>query len=328
MDEMKKTVAVTGATGTVGKALCKRLLAENYTLLVFSRTPEQARSIVPGAARYLPWKPAEDGSFGDTLDGIYAVVHLASAPAFGTRWTPEYKRTLYESCVLGTRGLVDAMAATALHPQVFISASSIGFYGYSRPGNSEGTRIDELAPPGKDFIARLNVDWEQEAARAEKVGIRTVMLRTGFLLDSFGGGLPYLMNMTRGFRGGPTLPGTQSQSWIHIDDEVGIIMMALEDARVQGPINAVAPQPTTNAQLMAALRTVMGRAFGMPFPGRLLQLFMGESADILTKGRTIYPGKMLELGYQFKFPTIEAALQNLIEERISSAASVRQEPTA
>ncbi len=239
MQQVKKTVAVTGATGTVGKALCQRLLEQDYNLLVFSRTPEQARSIVPGAEQYLLWQPAEEGSFADALENIYAVVHLASAPAFGTRWTPEYKRTLYESCVLGTRGLVQAMAATAHHPQVFISASSIGYYGYSKPGSSEETHIDELAPPGKDFIARLNVDWEQEAARAEEVGIRTIMLRTGFLLDSLGGGLPYLINMTRGFRGGPTLPGTQSQSWIHIDDEVGIILLALEDARVQGPINAV-----------------------------------------------------------------------------------------
>nr|HET6904223.1 TIGR01777 family oxidoreductase [Ktedonobacteraceae bacterium] len=324
----KKTVVVTGATGTVGKALCKHLLEKDYPLIVFSRTPEQARAIVPGAAQYLPWKPTEEASFADVLDDTYGVIHLASAPAFGTRWTPAYKRTLYESCVLGTRGLVRALAATVHPPQVFVSASSIGYYGYSEPGSSTVTRIDEHTLPGKDFIARLNVDWEQEAAQAEAVGIRTVMLRTGFLLDSVGGGLPYLINMTKGFRGGSTLPGTQYQSWIHIDDEVGAIMMALENARLRGPVNAVAPQPTTNAQLMAALRSVMGRAFGMPFPGRLLQLFMGESADILTKGRAILPGKLLELSYQFKFSTIESALQDLVEKYLETPAYVHKESDA
>ena len=322
MSQHKKTVAVTGATGTVGKALCQQLLEKGYTLIVFSRTPEQARTIVPGAAEYLPWKPQEDGGLANALSGVYAVVHLASAPAFGSRWTPAYKRTLYESCVLDTRSLVQALAATSQPPQVFVSASSIGYYGYSKPGKSDTPSLDETAPAGKDFIAQLNVAWEQEAARAEVVGIRTVMLRTGFLLDSGGGGLPYLISQTKGFRGGPTLPGTQHQSWIHIADEVGIIMLALEDARVRGPLNAVAPQPTTNAELMAALRAAIGRTFGMPFPGRLLQLFMGESADILTKGRAVLPAQLLALGYQFKFPTIENALQDLVEKHLETPVPV------
>ncbi len=326
--QKERMVAVTGATGTVGKVLCKRLLEKGYKLIVFSRTPERASEIVPGAIQYLPWRPREEDAFGGALDDVYGVVHLASAPAFGTRWTPAYKRTLYESCVLDTRGLVQAMVATAHHPQVFVSASSIGYYGYSKPEAGKDTSLDEQAPAGKDFIARLNVDWEREAAQAENAGIRTIMLRTGFLLDSAGGGLPYLMEMTRGFRGGSTLPGTQYQSWIHVEDEVGIILMALEDPRVRGPVNAVAPEATTNRELMAALRTEMGRAFGMPFPGRLLQLFMGESADILVKGRAIVPRKLLDLGYQFKFPGIESALRDLVEKRLEAPVSVHKESDA
>ncbi len=324
----RKTIVVTGATGNVGKALCKRLLEKGYRLIVCSRTPEQAREIVPGAEEYVAWAVAEDGTPVEAVDGAFAVVHLASAPAFGPRWTAAYKRELYESCVLGTRGVVNAILAAQQHPQTLISASSIGYYGYSNPGASAQSELNENAPAGKDFIADLNADWEREAIRAEEAGVRTVLLRSGFILDSEGGGLPYLMNMTRQFRGGPTLPGTQFQSWIHVDDVVSIILLALEDERVRGPINVVAPQETTNAQLMAALRSVLKRAFGMPMPGRLLQVFMGEAADILTRGRPVIPGKLKQLGYQYQFPTIESALQDLVERRVSTSVPANERKQA
>ncbi len=316
----QKTIVVTGATGTVGKALCKRLLEKDYLLIVCSRTPDQAREIVPGAARYYAWRPTEDGTPVEAIDGASAVVHLASAPAFGPRWTPAYKRMLHESCVMGTRGVVNAISAAQQRPQTLISASSIGYYGYSNPGASADAELDENAPAGQDFIAHLNADWEREAVRAEEAGVSTVLLRSGFILASEGGGLPYLMNMTRQFRGGPTLPGTQFQTWIHVDDVVEIILLALEDERLRGPVNVVAPQPTTNAELMAALRSVMKRAFGMPMPGRLLQVFMGEAADILTRGRPVIPGKLKHLGYQYQFPTIEGALQDLVDKRVGASA--------
>ncbi len=315
----QKTVVVTGATGTVGKALCKQLLEKDYMLIVCSRTPDQAREIVPGAVKYIAWSPTENGTPVEAIDGASAVVHLASAPAFGPRWTPAYKRTIHESCVLGTRGVVNAIIAAEQRPQTLISASSIGYYGYSNLGANAVTELDENAPTGQDFIAHLNADWEREAARAEEMGVLTVLLRSGFILASNGGGLPYLMNMTRQFRGGPTLPGTQFQTWIHVDDVVEIILLALEDERVRGPVNVVAPQPTTNAELMAALRFVMKRTFGMPMPGRLLQVFMGEAADILTRGRPVIPRKLRQLGYQYKFPTIESALQDLVDKRVGAS---------
>ncbi len=199
----QKTVVVTGATGTVGKALCKRLLEKDYLLVVCSRTPDVAREVVPGAARYYAWSSATDGTPVEAIDGVSAVVHLASAPAFGPRWTPAYKRTLHDSCVLGTRGVVNAIIAAKQRPQTLISASSIGYYGYSNLGANADTELDENAPTGQDFIAHLNADWEREAVRAEEVGVSTVLLRSGFILASNGGGLPYLMNMSRQFRGGP-----------------------------------------------------------------------------------------------------------------------------
>src|SRR5581483_8684996 len=130
------TVVVTVATGTVGKALCKRLLEKDYLLVVCSRTPDEAREIVPGVTRYYAWEATEDGTPVEAVDGALAVVHLASAPAFGPRWTPAYKRMLHESCVMGTRGVVNAISAAQQRPQTLISASSIGYYGYSNPGAS------------------------------------------------------------------------------------------------------------------------------------------------------------------------------------------------
>lgn len=308
-----KTVVVTGATGTIGKALCKRLQERGYRIVVFSRDPEKASVLVPGAACYVRWAPAPTGLWESELDGAYAVIHLASAPAFGKRWTNEYKRTLYQSCAIGTRGIAQAIIAMTHKPEVFISASSIGYYGYNFPSDYTPSHLEENAPAGDDLIAYINKEWEKEAMQvAEQTAVRMVLLRTGFLLARESGGLPYIVASTKRYMGGPILPGTQYQSWIHVDDAVGMILMALEDAHVRGPVNVVAPQPTTNAQLMKALRSVMGRAFGLPTFGVTLRLFMGEAADILTKGHNVIPGKMQEQGYQFQYPTIESALRNLL----------------
>ncbi len=315
-----KTVVVTGATGTIGKVLCKRLQERGYHVVVFSRDPEKAGRLVPDMARYVRWEPAPTGLWESELDGVHAVIHLASAPAFGKRWTHEYKRTLYQSCAIGTRGIADAIIAAAHKPEVFISASSIGYYGYNFPSDYAATQLDENAPAGDDLIAYINKEWEKEAMQAaELANVRTVLLRTGFLLAPQSGGLPYIVASTKRYMGGPILPGTQYQSWIHIDDAVGMILMALEDAQVHGPVNVVAPQSTTNAQLMKALRTVMGRTLGLPTFRVTLRLFMGEAANILTKGHNVVPRRMQERGYQFQYPTIEGALRNLLVQDEASS---------
>jgi len=327
-----KRLVVTGATGLIGRSLSKALQASGYQVVVFSRDPQRARSAVPGAAEYVAWQPAETGAWAGALDGAYGVIHLAGASLFGKRWTDEYKREIIESREVGTRGLVNAMAGAQTKPRVFVSSSAVGYY-----GPSGDATIDESGPPGNDFLARVCQAWEREGAKAASLGIRTVIVRTGVVIGSGAGRLPFpidlggaslarpgiilkteegafplLMMPFRLFTGGPILPGTQWFAWIHIDDLVGIMMMALEDERVVGPINATAPEPQTNRDFAATLGRVMGRPSWLPVPGFAMKLLLGEMADMITTGQRVIPKKARELGYQFKYPTSDRAIRQIV----------------
>ena len=328
----EKRVIVTGATGLIGRRLCRQLIERGYQVVVFSRSPMRAREAVPGAAAYVAWQPAEDGAWATAIDGAYGVIHLAGASLFSRRWSAAYKREIYDSRVIGTRGLVSAMARAATKPQVFVSASAVGYY-----GPHGDTILDESAPPGNDFLAQVCRAWEQEALRADHLGIRTAIVRSGvvlsradgawalpidlrgaslsrpgIVLETDAGALPLLVLPFRFFVGGPILPGTQWFSWIHIDDEVGILVLALEDERARGPINATAPEPQPNRAFAQTIGRVLGRPAWMPIPGFVLRLMLGEMADMITTGQRVIPRKAQALGNQFKYPTSEQALRQLL----------------
>lgn len=302
-----KRVVVTGATGLIGKPLCAQLAAKGYQVVVFSRDPEKARRTVPGAAEYVAWTPSTQSTWTSALDGAYAVVHLAGAPIFGKRWDAAYKTKIRDSRVVSTRALVSAMEAAQTRPVVFVSGSAVGYY-----GDTGDTLIDERAGPGQDFLAEVCLEWEREGAKAEELGIRTVLLRTGIVLASDEGALPLMALPFRLFAGGPILPGTQWFAWIHIADEVGLIMLALEDERVRGPLNATAPNPLTNSDFMRTLGGVVGTPAWLPVPGLGLKVVLGELADQLVAGQRALPQKALDLGYEFKYPTAEQALRHLL----------------
>jgi hypothetical protein len=199
------------------------------------------------------------------------------------------------------------MASLDNRPTVFLSGSAVGYY-----GARGATILTESAEPGKGFLADLTAQWEQTAREAESYGIRTVLLRTGIVLDANEGALAQLKLPFQLFIGGPVLPGTQWFSWIHVADEVGIIMMALENARVSGPINLTAPQPQTNSDFSSTLGNVLNRPSWLPVPGFSLKILLGELADSLTTGQRVMPQKAQELGYEFQYPTSEAALRHLL----------------
>jgi hypothetical protein len=288
--------------------LCAYLRSQGYQVIVFSRSPQKARSKVPGAAEYVEWDyHSLQGSWIGALSGAYGVVHLAGASIFGSRWSEDYKKKLYHSRIESTRALVQAMERVEARPEVFVSGSAVGYYGHRGD-----TPLDESSEPGNDFLARTCVDWEREALQAEELGVRTVVLRTGIVLDSSGGALAQLKIPFQLFVGGPVLPGTQWLSWVHIDDEVGLIRLALENENIRGPLNATAPNPQTNADFSATLGRVLGTPSWLPVPGFALHLILGEFAEHLTHGQRVLPDRAQEHGYQFRYPTADEALGNLL----------------
>lgn len=327
-----KRVVVTGATGMIGRVLCQNLSARGYQVVAFSRDPRKARQLAPGAAEYVAWQPTESGPWAGALDGAYGVIHLAGASLFGKRWSESYKREIVASREIGTRGLVNAMAAARIKPQVFVSMSAVGYYG---PHGDEP--IDESAPAGHDFLARVCQVWEREGGKAADLGIRTVLFRSGvvlggddrmaipidlghialdrpgLILKTEEGAFPLLVMPFYFFAGGPILPGTQYLSWIHADDTLGLLMLALEDERVRGPLNATAPEPQTNREFARTIGRVMGRPAWLPVPGFALKLMLGEMADMITTGHRVIPKQAQALGYQFKYPTSDRAIRAILK---------------
>ncbi|ABY35412.1 MAG TPA: TIGR01777 family protein [Chloroflexus aurantiacus] len=307
-----KRIIITGATGLIGRRLVAEL-RNDYHLVIFSRDPARARSTLPGAADYVAWQPSEQGPWAAAVDGAWAVVHLAGAPIstglLGKRWTPEYKAEIRDSRVIGTRGIVNAIAAASQRPSVFVCASAVGYYGPYR----DNTPLTEDSPPGRDFLAQVCVAWEAEAVRAEEYGVRTVRLRTGLVLDPTSGALPQIMLPFKLMTGGPILPGTQVYPWIHPDDEVGLIRFALENDQVRGPLNAAAPGALSNRDFAAIVGKVLGSPSWLPVPEFSLRIALGEMADLVVYGQNAVPRKALDLGYQFRFPTLEPALRDLLD---------------
>ncbi len=304
-----RKVVVTGATGLIGRRLCQRLAEQGYHVIVFSRNPATARKAVPEAREWVAWEPTTTGPWASALDGVHGVVSLAGAPIIGKRWTDAYKREIRDSRVIGTRGLVDAIRAAHDKPRVFVGGSAIGYYGFR--GDE---KLDEGAAPGDDFLARVCVEWEAEALKAQELGVRVAVARTGVVLSTSEGALPQMLLPFKFFAGGPVLPGTQWVSWVHLEDEVGVILTALENDDARGPINATAPEPQRNRDFERTLGEVYGTPSWFPVPGVGLKLALGEVADMLTRGQRVIPTEATSLGYTFQYPTAEAALRNLLKK--------------
>jgi hypothetical protein len=302
-----KRVVVTGATGLIGREVCAALIAIGYEVVAFSRDPVSARAKVPGAAEYVAWTPSETGPWAAAIDGAHGVISLAGASIAGKRWTPEYKREILDTRVIGTRGLVGAMAKAKERPKVFVSASGVDIYG---PRDDEP--VDESTSPGESFLADVVKAWEAEALKAEELGVRTALIRSGVVLAKDEGALPRMVLPFKFFVGGPILPGTQWVSWIHLRDEVGIILLALEHESARGPINAVAPGAQMYRDFARTIGNAMGRPSWAPVPGFAVRIVAGEAAELITTGRRVVPKKAQELGYRFEFPSSVSALRDVL----------------
>jgi len=302
-------VLVTGATGLVGRALCAELARDGADFCVLSRDPARARALVPGAGSYHLWQPIERGRpWADLAERARAIVHLASPLTGSGRWTHARRQELYDACVIGTRGVVSALAEARSRPEVLVCASSVAYYAFDASGERLSAEDDTA---GQDFLSRLAADWEAAAMHAEQFGVRTVVLRSSLVVAPEGA-LAQLRLAARLRMGGPVGPGSQRQPWIHVDDEVGLLRVALGDRRVSGPLNGVAPHGVSSAEFMETLRMLLGMPPGMAQPGWLLHSRFGSGAIAVTHGRGALPARALELGYEFRHARLEQALHSVL----------------
>lgn len=233
-----------------------------------------------------------------------AIVNLAGEP-IAQRWNVFVKQRIMQSRVEAPRLFLEAFAGREGRTRTYVSASAIGYY-----GTSETAMFVEESPPGNDFLARVCVGWEREAARARDLGMRIAVVRTGVALGADGGALAKILPPFRVGLGGIVGSGRQWLSWIHIDDLVGIYLRAIDGA--EGPLNATAPNPVTNAELTRALGAALRRPTVLPAPTIALRMMLGEGAQILLTGQRVLPERTQELGYRFRFERLEAALANLL----------------
>ncbi|HET9917358.1 MAG TPA: TIGR01777 family oxidoreductase [Candidatus Binatia bacterium] len=298
-------IVITGATGMIGSLLVERLSNRfDTSLVLLSRRP--AREIPVANRQWLAWQPGASGEWERAIDGADAVINLAGEPIAGKRWSARQKMILRASRIEATQSLVEAIGKSKVRPKTLISASAVGYYG---PHGEE--RLNEDSKPGDDFLSRLCVDWESEARKAESLGARVCLLRTGIVLAKGAGALQKMVPPFKFFAGGPLGSGQQWMPWIHIDDEVGLIEFLLDRSDASGPFNGTAPNPVTMAEFAQALGRALNRPSWASVPPSVLALMLGEMADMLLTGQRAVPDAALKLGFQFKYPHLADAFSAL-----------------
>lgn len=299
-----KRVGVAGGTGLVGQALVRALVAQGTQVAVLTRNP--LRATLPAGACARGWD-----ELAEVLDGADAVVNLAGEGIADRRWTSARKAALLDSRRQSTRSLVEAMGHCQQRPLALVNASAIGYYG------AQGRApVDERTAPGQGFLPEVCLAWEAEAALPSHLGVRVACVRLGVVLARNGGALPKMARPVRWFLGCKLGSGQQGFSWIHLDDLVAMLIEAAQNSAWSGPFNATAPQPLSNEAFTRLLAERLRRPL-LPVPGWLTtlatHLLLGEMAEaLLLQGAFVQPARAQALGFRFRFPTAQAALENLL----------------
>lgn len=314
-------IVVAGGTGFIGNALMRRLNEAQYETVLLTRNPDRkdsapfgsapagrsfGRHRAVGAAKAVAWDARSKGAWASELNGAQAVINLTGESIAGKRWTKTQKDRIVLSRVDSTRALVDAMKNLSARPRVFVSSSAVGYY-----GNVDEGDVSESHPKGKGFLADTCERWENEAQNAEALGIRTVLLRTGIVLEKGGGALGKMLPPFQFFAGGPIGSGAQWFPWIHRADAVDIILFAIKTESLKGPVNMTAPAPLRMKDFSAELGKAIHRPSWAPVPVLALKMLFGEMADMLLEGQKAVPKKLLAAGYAFRYPELGRALQSI-----------------
>lgn len=304
-------VFVTGGSGLIGTRLIRALHGRGDAVVLLTRRPDAVRPALGSVCTLVAGDPMKPGPWTEAVDDCDAVVNLAGENIFARRWNDDFKKVLLDSRVQTTENVVQALArrprTASGAPKVLVNASAVGYYG---PRGDE--ELTEDSPAGDDFLARICVAWEAAARKAEAQGVRVSLVRIGVVLAKEAGPLAMLLTPFRLGAGGPVGSGRQWMSWVHAADIVGILLLALDNAAAQGPINGTAPQPVTNRDFSTALGRALHRPSFLPTPAFGLKVLLGGVSEIITTGQRVLPRKAQALGYTFKFPSIDAALQDLL----------------
>jgi len=305
---MSKRIIVTGATGLIGRKLVNVLIQRGDNVIVFSRDAIKAKSIFPKAMECVEWNYQHPKNWESKLEELDAVIHLAGLNLFAKRWNEDFKKSVIESRKVSTKNLVDAIKSCNTKPEVFISASGIGYY-----GDCEDEILTEESPNGKDFLADVCKIWESESNKIEEVGVRSVQVRTGLVLSPEDGALNQMLPPFKFFMGGPLGNGKQWSSWLHIDDIVGIYLHAIDNKKLSGAVNAASQNPVRMKEFAQILGKILNRPSLFSVPKFVLKFVAGEAAEVVTASQRIDANKILGSGYKFKFETLEDALNNLLK---------------
>jgi uncharacterized protein (TIGR01777 family) len=313
---MQGAIAITGATGQLGTALAASCAREGIPVSALVRDTVRGAELLPSAKLHA-WDATRGSPPTEAFAGVDVVVNLMGEGIADKRWTDARKKQLRDSRVVGTRALVDALRDLPRRPRLLISASGVGYY-----GDRGDEIVTESSAPGTGFLAEMSRDWEAEAMRAAEVGVRVVVLRSGVVLSKAGGILHRMLPPFRLGLGGPIGSGKQWLPWIHIEDQIGLIRHAMSHEAVSGALNALAPEPVTNAEFARALGEVLGRPTVLRAPLFALRLRFGSLVDeALLASQRAMPVRTLETGYAFRHPLLRGALDEILDKRPRNEAA-------
>ena len=296
-------ILITGGLGFVGANLSDYLLDKGHAVIAVGRAATQER-ITADRYQYISADTTRPGDWQKALGDVDAVVNLVGKSIF-KRWSKSYKKQIYDSRILTTRNVVDALPAD--QSVVLCSASGAGYY-----GNRGDDLLKEDEKPGNDFLASVTVDWEAEALKGATKGIRSALMRFGVVLGKGGGALAKMIPAFKSFVGGPIGSGNQWFPWMHLTDLMAAILFVCERPQVNGPLNFCAPNPVRNRELAKTLGEVLGRPAIMPAPAFMVRAVLGEFGNVLLDSQRTIPAKLLSHGFEFQYPDIKSAIKEVV----------------
>jgi len=298
-------ILITGGTGFVGTQLTSRLIQDRHEVTILTRSLKGAKSPSPGIS-YLEGDPTRKGPWQEAIKNHDAVINLAGASIFA-KWTDEHKKAIRQSRVNTTRNIVEGIPSRSERPFTLFSTSAVGYYGFC--GDEE---LTEESPQGDDFLARIAVEWEGEALKAEDKGARVVITRFGIVMGEKGGALSQMIPLFKKYIGGPIGSGKQWFSWVHIKDLTEAFAFLLKHPEISGPFNLCSPNPVRNKDLARALGKALHKPSFMPAPGFMIKLVLGEFGSVILEGQRVIPRRLLDSGFIFQYPDIHNALQGIV----------------